>query len=287
MNAKDQNLIQYAYEGNLPEVHKLLGTGANVNAQRNTDGATSLWVASAMGHVEVVRALIQRNNPVDLNLHQYNGATALWIASHNAHVEVVRALLQDDRVDVNLHAIDGVTALDVAFNKGHFDVVSLFMAHTAGVVVVEETQLEEADVPHRSTYTAQPHDRNERTPRTINANERTAAPPHRVGEVLLDEEVRENVEVHVTDNDVLGGRGGRVYRHPGNIRYLGIVAEYAIRYRECGGDNLQNIISETIVNNIFEQGGRFLRWEAGAQSWRVMTLHETHVKVKAALRDAS
>ena len=91
----------------------------------------------------------------------------------------------------------------------------------------------------------------------------------------------------MTEDDVLGGRGGRVYRHPGNIRYLGIVAEYAIRYRECGGDNLQNIISETIVNNIFEQGGRFLRWEAGVQSWRVMSLVETHRKVMSALRDAS
>ena len=49
------------------------------------------------------------------------------------------------------------------------------------------------------------HDRNERTPTAMGANEGTAAPPHRVGEVL-DEDNLDNTKVRV--NDVLSGREG-------------------------------------------------------------------------------
>ena len=287
LSENDQNLIDYAYDGNLQQVHELLRTGDTAILQRNADRAPALWEASAKGRVEDVHVLLQ-NDHIDVNFRHpaAGGATALWIASHNGRVKVVRALLQDDRVNVHLPAIDGVTALDVARKKGHVDVVSLLVAHSLGVLLaVEETQLEEADDPLRSTSTAQPQGRNEGTPRTIVVNERRAAPPHRVVEAL-DEEMRENVEVHVTERDVLSGRGGRGNNHEGNRHYLQIVAEYASRYRESDDNELKNCISEAIVNDILMQGGRFLNKENGVHSWRVMEFEKANQKVKQALRDA-
>ncbi len=50
----DVDLINYASEGNLKKVRALLLAGANVNAQRDSDGATALMVASRAGRVGVV-----------------------------------------------------------------------------------------------------------------------------------------------------------------------------------------------------------------------------------------
>jgi hypothetical protein len=48
------NLIIKAFEGNLYVDRDLLLAGANVKAQRDTDGATALLAASCNGHVTIV-----------------------------------------------------------------------------------------------------------------------------------------------------------------------------------------------------------------------------------------
>ncbi|KAI2489348.1 hypothetical protein MHU86_25240 [Fragilaria crotonensis] len=67
LSDNDVALIFNAFKGNLNEVRALLLDGANVNAQRDSDGATALYVASQNGHLEVVRELLQIDD-VDVNL---------------------------------------------------------------------------------------------------------------------------------------------------------------------------------------------------------------------------
>ena len=94
-------LIIKAFEGNLNVVRDLLLAGANVNAQRDTDGATALLAASGNGHVEIVNLLLQHDN-VDVNIQRKNGGTALVMASRGGHLDVVCALLQHSKVDGNV-----------------------------------------------------------------------------------------------------------------------------------------------------------------------------------------
>ena len=77
------------------------------------DGANPLWVASAAGFVEIVEALLARN---DTDVHRVGGimvknngvktdvralATPLNIACKQGNVDVVRALIDHPKIDVN------------------------------------------------------------------------------------------------------------------------------------------------------------------------------------------
>ena len=55
-------------------------------------GQSPLFVASAMGHLEVVRALLSAGALVDLDTTDFS-SSPLYVASRGGHVEVVRTLL--------------------------------------------------------------------------------------------------------------------------------------------------------------------------------------------------
>ncbi|KAI2500630.1 hypothetical protein MHU86_13851 [Fragilaria crotonensis] len=159
LTANEVALINSAFEGNLPEVRdQLRAAGANVNAQRESDGATALLAASYKGHVDIVRALLKHGN-VDVNVKSnYRSAhmdnyirrghfknvrwwldsarkknvdslypgrmTALIMASYQGHIDVVRLLLGDEDVDVNAQDdADGASALMAASYQGHEEIV--------------------------------------------------------------------------------------------------------------------------------------------------------------------
>lgn len=69
----------------------LLAAGAQIDVPRN-DGATPLWIASQMGHDNIVKILLQKGAYVDTVRH--DGATALFKASHKGHSAVVQELLK-------------------------------------------------------------------------------------------------------------------------------------------------------------------------------------------------
>ena len=69
--AKDADIIDAAYSGDLKGVQSLLAKGADVNIQRK-DGATALYMASWKGHTEVVRLLKEGliySHPAPRNCH--------------------------------------------------------------------------------------------------------------------------------------------------------------------------------------------------------------------------
>jgi PAS domain S-box-containing protein len=74
-------------------------------------------------------------------------------------------------------------------------------------------------------------------------------------------------EADITDNDVLFGRGGKVYKHKGNGYFRKIVAEQQPAYlRASKGD--KPTIAKSIVANIRQKNGRFLKKNSdGLDKW--------------------
>ena len=55
---------------------------------------TALMVASKMGHVDVVKELLNANADIDLKENLYMTKTALVLAIEEGHLEVMRALIE-------------------------------------------------------------------------------------------------------------------------------------------------------------------------------------------------
>ena len=64
-----------------------------------TSGASSLYVASFNGHVEVIKLLLSYGADIN-DKRSDNGISSLFVASENGHVEVVKLLLSHG-ADVN------------------------------------------------------------------------------------------------------------------------------------------------------------------------------------------
>ena len=97
--------------GNVDEVCLALRNGAAVD--RMSDGVTALMRASWIGHVECVRALLEK---ADVDSANNDGVTALINASANGRVECVRVLLE--KAEVNWTDKYGNTALIYASVHG-------------------------------------------------------------------------------------------------------------------------------------------------------------------------
>jgi ankyrin repeat protein len=111
-------------------VNLLLDRGANINKRMGIHQCTALYVASELGHSEVVDVLLQRGAMVDDATNE--GATSLFIASHEGHLGIVETLLEWGAVvDAAMH--DGVTPLNIASEKGHLKVVKALLAGGAAV----------------------------------------------------------------------------------------------------------------------------------------------------------
>jgi len=79
-----------ASRGDVTEVRRLLGNGANVNAA-DSDGETVLMRAAAQGYAAVVQQLLDKG--ADVNAQTHYGYTALLFAAENGHTDCVSKLL--------------------------------------------------------------------------------------------------------------------------------------------------------------------------------------------------
>jgi ankyrin repeat protein len=140
MNGRmDQELMEAANENNLPEVRRLLGAGADVNAN---DGIarTPLQRACYLGHVQVVVELLEQG--ADTEVKDYGGMTPLHRAVMNGHPAVVCELLshsidtttilgkRKSRSGANVEARDneGCTPLHFASWNGHLAIVQALLS---------------------------------------------------------------------------------------------------------------------------------------------------------------
>ena len=116
------------FKSNLDEVNRLIEQ-VNVNTLK-CDGATPLFLASGIGHVPVVEALLQHGAAVDQGRTDI-GATPLFAASGFGHYPVVEALLQHGAAVDQATTDDGRTPLYVASLFDHVRVVEALLQHGA------------------------------------------------------------------------------------------------------------------------------------------------------------
>jgi ankyrin repeat protein len=105
------------YFGHLEVAEYLVKAGAPLNVpSRNQLKAAPIQSATAAGHIEIVRMLLE--NRADPNLQEQGGYTPLHAAAQNGDGDMIRALLYGG-ADLNATSADGKTPLDLAMEKGH------------------------------------------------------------------------------------------------------------------------------------------------------------------------
>ena len=109
-------------------VRLLLGAGANVDRPRSDSGATALFTAAQNGDAEVAAVLIAAGADVNKPLRvPIENASPLWIASSLGHVDVVRLLVLHNADPllatrrVKNSTTTGSIPLDVARRRGHIE----------------------------------------------------------------------------------------------------------------------------------------------------------------------
>ena len=95
--------------------------------QAANDGATPLYIACWTGYVEVVNALLARKE-IQINQATNNGVTPLYIACYYGHVKVAKVLLANKEIDIN-KAFVGQPPLTKALQQGHTEIVALLQQH--------------------------------------------------------------------------------------------------------------------------------------------------------------
>ncbi|MFA5729626.1 MAG: ankyrin repeat domain-containing protein [Candidatus Paceibacterota bacterium] len=83
-------LIYESGEGNLQNIKKILDSGVNIDEKDYNLGITSLMIASARGHFEIAKELINRG--ADINMQSIEGKTALFYAKNKEYYDIVNIL---------------------------------------------------------------------------------------------------------------------------------------------------------------------------------------------------
>lgn len=133
----NQRLIESAEAGDTSEVLSLIRAGAGVNARSATYGDTALIRASARGHADTVRALLDRGGEVDAR--DSAGRTALMEAASEGYTETV-SLLIEKGATINALDKEGWTPLFWAAYSRRTDTVRFLLAKGADVNAVNKYQ---------------------------------------------------------------------------------------------------------------------------------------------------
>lgn len=85
------------------------------------EGATALWLACAMGSMQLVKLLIKHG--ANINHSTYDESTPMRVSCYNNRVDIIRYLLSHGAC-VESPNIDSNTCLMIATFRGHFQVVN-------------------------------------------------------------------------------------------------------------------------------------------------------------------
>lgn len=122
----DRQLSDAAAQGNLPEVKRLLASGANINAD-STRWWPPLHYAVTEGHEDVALFLIEHGAA----LNRKSGPkqdTPLMLAASKNQLPVIRSLLKRG-TDTTLTCEHGWTALEHAIRDKHPEAAKLLREH--------------------------------------------------------------------------------------------------------------------------------------------------------------
>ena len=123
--------LQWAVNGDVPEIVQLLvRAGANVTAS-NRYGATPLWLAALNGNATTMAILLEAG--ADANTPSTDGETVLMVAARTGTVEGVNALLARGANPNAKERWRGQTALMWAAAEGHAPVIETLAVKGADV----------------------------------------------------------------------------------------------------------------------------------------------------------
>lgn len=128
-----------------------------------------------------------------------------------------------------------------------------------------------------------------RTANTSSPTERMSRPP--VNDDIMQPERMESCSdtrmmmmMMPKSNDVLLGRGKRIQKHPGNIRFRDWMQEHRSEYDNCYKFHRRRVAFE-LKNRYAENiGGRFLKQTSDLKSWILASDNETEEKIKQLFR---
>lgn len=125
-------LMRACENGNAELVDRLLGAGANVNASQSS-GVTPLMIAARSGNVGAVKALVAKGAQVNAVVKETQQNALMW-ATAEGHVDIVRTLVEN-RADLRAGSKRGFTPLLHAARNGDIETAKVLLA--AGVDVNE------------------------------------------------------------------------------------------------------------------------------------------------------
>ena len=93
-------------QDNRETIELLLEKGADVNVEDEPEeyyvtNHTVLGLAAEKGNLEVLKLLLEKGTNVDVNMPNKFDRTPLWLASAHGHIDVVRELLKQDDIDLD------------------------------------------------------------------------------------------------------------------------------------------------------------------------------------------
>lgn len=127
--AINYNLMLAASKGYVTEIERLIGKGADVNAQTE-EGATPLVFAVTNNRIEAVKKLLSFNP--ELNKFTLSYETPLLIAVKNQNDEIAEALIRAG-ADIDLSDKYDATPLHYASIYGYFQLVDMLLYYEATV----------------------------------------------------------------------------------------------------------------------------------------------------------
>eukprot|EP00934_Nitzschia_sp_Nitz4_P003299 Nitzschia sp. Nitz4//scaffold103_size77763//5764//6546//NITZ4_005436-RA/size77763-processed-gene-0.18-mRNA-1//-1//CDS//3329532301//3289//frame0 len=88
------------------------------------------------------------------------------------------------------------------------------------------------------------------------------------------------------DIDILCGRGGKSNHHIGNKRFRKLVSDMKARYKNIDTKMAKTELSRAIVEHVYRQGGRFVRFDKESLTYVSMSLDDARKKTSQALRES-
>jgi len=115
-----------AKAGDLEKIKALLKDNPELVFSKDTNGATSLHAAAAIGHKDVAELLLAHK--AEVNAKENDGATPLHVAACEGHKDVVKLLLANE-AEANAKDNNSRTPLAWATHKSHENVAELLRQH--------------------------------------------------------------------------------------------------------------------------------------------------------------
>jgi hypothetical protein len=118
---------------------------------------------------------------------------------------------------------------------------------------------------------------------TILIDELPNCQPHAIdgtSRLVMDE----SCPIEYTDGDVLFGKGGKINKHPGNVRFRQKAEELSERYESCSKEN-KKVVALELVDSVTSEGNFFLAMGPGRQWYPVVNEAAPRTKASQLFRE--